>query len=135
MLEALCIAEGIGIVFLLAYITYLKYQSNRMIERKTGKVRERYMKAHKGVKGRYICAYCFKPVKANKMNVDHIYPFDRGGSNKCWNLVAACERCNKKKSDKAGLWVVRGYFGKLILENGILLIVAIAVLFMYLMMR
>lgn len=28
------------------------------------------------------------------------------------NLVAACRRCNRKKSDKMGLWVPRGIIGK-----------------------
>ena len=28
------------------------------------------------------------------------------------NLVSACRKCNRKKSDKIGLWVIRGAFGR-----------------------
>ena len=33
------------------------------------------------------------------------------GVNVSYNLVPACERCNKKKSDKGGIWIVRGAIG------------------------
>ena len=135
MLEALCIAEGIGLVLSIMYTMYLKHQMVRQLERKTGKVRERYLKAHKGINGTFICAYCFKPVHKSKMEVDHIIPYTRGGSNHCYNLVAACEKCNGKKTDKTGLWIVRGYFGKLVLENFMLIIIMLAIIVMYFSMR
>lgn len=33
------------------------------------------------------------------------------GVNVSYNLVPACKRCNRLKSDKGGLWIVRGMIG------------------------
>ena len=35
-----------------------------------------------------------------------------GSVNDIRNLAPACRDCNSKKSDKMGLWVVRGWLGK-----------------------
>ncbi|MFY9224703.1 MAG: RNA-guided endonuclease IscB [Blastocatellia bacterium] len=44
------------------------------------------------------CAYC---SKANlPLQVEHIVPKSRGGSNRVSNLTIACERCNIKKGNK-----------------------------------
>jgi hypothetical protein len=72
------------------------------------------------------------------MEVDHIYPigqvksttrgkafviantFWKGskeankGVNGTWNTVSACHDCNHKKSDKGGMWVWRGYIGRIV---------------------
>ena len=42
------------------------------------------------------CAYCAKSANT----IDHVQPKSRGGSDTWENLVAACLRCNNKKSDK-----------------------------------
>jgi 5-methylcytosine-specific restriction endonuclease McrA len=51
-----------------------------------------------------ICAYCLRP--SNRLEVDHVIPLSRGGSCDVNNLVAACARCNRRKSAKTALeWV------------------------------
>ena len=46
----------------------------------------------------HTCAYC-GDGEANQ--VDHIIPVSKGGSNELHNLVTACARCNRLKSDRA----------------------------------
>lgn len=79
----------------------------------------------------YRCSYCGRLISKNKITVDHLYPIDKVRNsnyrslnrkllkkfdiediNDCKNLVAACSSCNKRKSKKTGLWIIRGYFGK-----------------------
>lgn len=45
---------------------------------------------------RYRCAYCGKTAKT----VDHIHPKSKGGKHDWMNVVAACYKCNNKKSNK-----------------------------------
>lgn len=79
-------------------------------------------------KGPYRCAYCGKRLKADKLEVDHLIPVAKAKSevsarallqicgiknvNDHKNLVASCHRCNHKKLDKMGLWVIRGAIGR-----------------------
>jgi hypothetical protein len=79
-------------------------------------------------KGPYHCAYCGRRLKADDLEVDHLIPVAKAKSNvwvRTWlhicgitnvndarNLVAACERCNRKKSDRIGGWVLRGALGR-----------------------
>lgn len=80
------------------------------------------------VGNRYFCVYCGRLLPKKKVTVDHLYPVikvdssvrlqkklsDMGYSsvNDPRNLVAACDRCNKRKASKMGLWIVRGEIGK-----------------------
>jgi len=45
---------------------------------------------------RYRCAYC----EGKATTVDHIVPKALGGRHEWTNVVAACKRCNQKKSNK-----------------------------------
>lgn len=45
----------------------------------------------------FSCRYCGQ--ESSEMVVDHVIPVASGGSDKDDNLVAACKRCNSKKSD------------------------------------
>ena len=45
----------------------------------------------------YTCQYCSK--KTNNMTIDHVIPKNKGGQDTWDNLVAACVKCNTKKSD------------------------------------
>ena len=76
----------------------------------------------------YRCAYCGKRLKEEDVEVDHLIP--AGAAQKKFlvrlilrlrgitdinaerNLVAACMRCNRKKSDNMGLWIYRGMIGR-----------------------
>ena len=75
---------------------------------------------------RYRCVYCGKRVK--DVTVDHIIPVkaarDRALArfylfltgirdvNHYRNLVPCCEKCNRKKADKIGLYPLRAMFGR-----------------------
>lgn len=79
-------------------------------------------------KGPYQCRYCGRRLNRNAVTVDHIVPVAqvkkspraralltiRGidNVNDPRNLAPACPRCNYRKKDKMGLWVVRGILGK-----------------------
>lgn len=43
-----------------------------------------------------VCQYCGVPAE----NVDHVIPRSKGGRHEWENVVAACRRCNSRKSDR-----------------------------------
>jgi 5-methylcytosine-specific restriction endonuclease McrA len=46
------------------------------------------------------CTYCGSPgTEDNPLTIDHVIPLAMGGTNARENLVVACYRCNRKKSD------------------------------------
>lgn len=47
----------------------------------------------------YACFYCGKPAAFGlvQLEVEHVVPVSRGGTNEPWNLVAACRECNAGK--------------------------------------
>lgn len=78
--------------------------------------------------GPYRCRYCNKKLPKDKVFVDHIIPVAKtqksktarlmltvrrcGSVNDIRNLAPACRSCNSKKSDKMGIWIIRGWLGK-----------------------
>jgi 5-methylcytosine-specific restriction endonuclease McrA len=44
------------------------------------------------------CAYCGNVITVDKMEVDHIWPKNRGGTDDIENLNPACHTCNWYKS-------------------------------------
>lgn len=46
----------------------------------------------------YICQYCGSV--GGILEVDHIIPFSKGGSDDIDNLTTSCRRCNRQKKDK-----------------------------------
>lgn len=79
--------------------------------------RREYFRKNPGLFGCiWTCAYCHRPLVGKKnVQVDHIVPLNSIlGRNASYNLVAACERCNKKKSDSVDGRIVVGYASKLI---------------------
>ncbi|BAY83155.1 HNH endonuclease [Calothrix parasitica NIES-267] len=44
------------------------------------------------------CTYCGK--KDTPLQIEHIHPKSKGGSNRVSNLCLACEKCNQKKGNK-----------------------------------
>lgn len=77
---------------------------------------------------RYVCAYCFVPIRKDDTTVDHIISIRKGKANRAAdlllrrleiddindprNLCACCRSCNSRKGSKAGVWVIRGFLGK-----------------------
>ena len=54
------------------------------------------------------CMYCFRPMGAVQLTVDHFVPLEMGGANDPGNYLSACRKCNK---DKGGMtpadWIAR----------------------------
>lgn len=47
----------------------------------------------------FACFYCGLPAPVVILEIDHLHPKSRGGSDDEWNLVAACQECNAGKLD------------------------------------
>ena len=47
----------------------------------------------------FACRYCGSKPGSDLLEVDHLIPRSRGGSDKEANLVTACKTCNSRKSD------------------------------------
>jgi len=47
----------------------------------------------------FTCRYCGARPGSENLEVDHLVPRSRYGSDNACNLVAACVTCNKRKSD------------------------------------
>lgn len=47
----------------------------------------------------FTCQYCGKV--GGKLEVDHIIPFSKGGSDDLDNLTTSCLRCNRQKKNKS----------------------------------
>lgn len=92
---------------------------------RSGNYRSTYFKFNKAP---YRCAYCGRRLKRENLEVDHLVPVAKAKSNMlvkfylalCGipnindkrNLVSSCMRCNRRKSDKIGTWVLRGSIGR-----------------------
>jgi 5-methylcytosine-specific restriction endonuclease McrA len=73
------------------------------------KVKAEFVLLYKQVVGVFHCHYCGKDLYAKPKNrrqqtrrltIDHIKPVSKGGNiYEYSNMVPACSRCNKKKSD------------------------------------
>lgn len=47
------------------------------------------------------CAYCGRPIKKDEMQIDHLVPKARKGTNDITNLMPSCPSCNSLKADKS----------------------------------
>lgn len=47
------------------------------------------------------CMYCFRPMGAVQLTVDHFVPLEMGGANDSSNYLSACRKCNKDKGGMA----------------------------------
>ena len=63
--------------------------------------------------GWYQCTYCDKSIRFRNAEVDHIWPQNKGGTDQTWNLVIACQSCNRSKSNKIDGRVVKGVLVKI----------------------
>ena len=49
----------------------------------------------------FKCQYCGKTAKETTLEVDHIIPKSKGGSDELDNLITSCIECNRGKRDKS----------------------------------
>lgn len=54
-----------------------------------------------------LCNGCREYFRARSLEVDHIVPQSRGGSDHIENLQLLCGYCNRKKGDRSHAWLIR----------------------------
>lgn len=75
--------------------------------------RRDFIKANPPFMGKwYLCSLCNKIIRVEDMQVDHIFPVSKGGSNKTHNLAPLCAPCNRDKSNKVDSRVAQMYIRK-----------------------
>lgn len=61
--------------------------------------REKWFAANKSATGWYKCTCCGKKFREKDIDIDHIVPQNRGGTDELWNLQPMCKHCNRSKQD------------------------------------
>lgn len=57
----------------------------------------------------WTCRYCGKRAPNVVLEVDHLVPVSRGGTDEPWNLLTACFDCNRgKRDDSLPSYMVKG---------------------------
>ena len=68
-------------------------------EYQRGTLFEAEIKEYLLLKWQHRCAYC--AATNTRLELDHVHPRSKGGSNRVSNLVIACRACNEAKADQA----------------------------------
>lgn len=119
--------DGMDTAHIARILKRYKYKYRRYEKRweRNSNYRDQFFKYNHGP---YHCAYCGKKLKTKDIEVDHLIPVAQTKKN-FWakfllsikainnvnnprNLVASCHKCNQKKLDKMGFWVLRGTLGR-----------------------
>jgi 5-methylcytosine-specific restriction endonuclease McrA len=61
--------------------------------------REKWFAANKSSNGYYRCTCCGKKFRKEDIDIDHIVPRNRGGTDELLNLQPLCKHCNRSKQD------------------------------------
>ncbi len=61
--------------------------------------RDTYFSKNSGNYGWYRCVHCGRSFRKGDVDIDHIIPQSRGGSDSEWNLQCLCVHCNRSKQD------------------------------------
>jgi 5-methylcytosine-specific restriction endonuclease McrA len=48
----------------------------------------------------YKCYLCQKPITLKQLEIDHLVPVSKNGSNSPKNLAASCSPCNKSRGNR-----------------------------------
>lgn len=56
-----------------------------------------YLRNRLATSQNWKCAICKKSLKNTQIEIDHIVPIAKGGSNRQSNLQAVCKNCNNRK--------------------------------------
>ncbi len=62
---------------------------------RTHQIDKRYLYLRDGGK----CFFCHKPLKFEKVTIDHYLPKSLGGTDEIFNLVISCKGCNGQKKN------------------------------------
>ena len=91
-------------------------ESKSQRKRSAYNYRTEYFKRNPGLLGCiWFCSQCGMPLFGREnVQVDHIVPLAGTGINRTINTVAICGPCNRKKSDKGGLYVIKGSMAKVL---------------------
>jgi hypothetical protein len=65
----------------------------------------------------HACVYCTAPLSEEDFVLDHLLPVARGGTNRKHNLVAACEVCNRRRSDSDPIHFLRENYRQQLLSQ------------------
>lgn len=68
--------------------------------RNTAKIREKAEWVKICESQDFRCNHCLQVGTIHTLQIDHIVPFSRGGSNNLSNLQALCGTCNKRKGNR-----------------------------------
>jgi len=89
--------------------------------------RQEFFRANANKEDKYRCRYCGRRLKRKQVEVDHIYPVRKAKTkagqryllrrgmdsvNDPKNLCAACHSCNRRKSNKGGIWLLKAKLGQ-----------------------
>lgn len=61
--------------------------------------RQDWLNANRSSSGLYQCVACHKWFKESEIDIDHIVPQNKGGTDELWNLQCMCKHCNRSKQD------------------------------------
>lgn len=59
--------------------------------------RDNYFNNNSSNYGWYTCVRCGRKFRKGDIDIDHIIPQSKGGSNSEWNLQCMCKHCNRSK--------------------------------------
>ncbi len=65
--------------------------------------RNDFFEKNKSNHGWYTCVRCGKKLRKSDVDIDHIIPQSRGGSDSLFNLQCMCKTCNRSKQNSMGL--------------------------------
>lgn len=116
-------AETIGELLKTYHIRYYGYSKDMI---RSNDYRKQFFQTSKPIIGQwYFCAYCGRPLKKDKVTIDHIVSVRKAQKSKILqrillkmdltnindrkNLCVCCEKCNKRKGQKISMaYVIRG---------------------------
>lgn len=65
--------------------------------------RKDYIENNPSNHGWYTCVRCKRKMRKGDMDIDHIIPQSKGGSDSLYNLQCMCKHCNRSKGNDVNL--------------------------------
>lgn len=59
--------------------------------------REKWFQANPSMTGLWMCSKCHKAFSKEQIEIDHVLPVRKGGTDDLWNLQPMCRHCNRQK--------------------------------------